>query len=415
MSSESLDQLPKSPAATPAATQPAQPTRNLLRVRHGHSRVSFVELFFDLVFAFAITRLSHTLIEHFTQLGALQTVMLMLVVWFVWIDTTWVTNWLDPDRLPVRFTMLVLMLLSLILATALPRAFESSGLIFAGVYVLCQLGRTLFFIWAVRDHIGMVRNFQRILVWATFVGAIWIVGAFAHDTARLILWLVGLAVELAGPALGFRVPGLGRSTPADWEVEGNHFAERCALFIIIALGETILLTGSIFGELAWTLDTVIAFLFAFLSSILMWWLYFDITAEMGSRAIASSAEPGRLARLAYTYIHLFIVAGIILAAVADELVLHHPTGHTEFGVALSIVGSTLLYLLGNLLFKRAIVGVVSPVFLTGIIALLILLPVSALVSPVVLSGFTVLVMGAIAVWARLMGHRQTRLAASEVP
>ena len=108
--------------------------RDLLRRRvgRGDGKVSFVELFFDLVFVFAVTQLSHALIEHFTFIGAAQTLLLMLAVWWVWIYTTWVTNWLDPERLPVRLALLGLMMLGLILSSAIPKAFESRGLAFVG-------------------------------------------------------------------------------------------------------------------------------------------------------------------------------------------------------------------------------------------------------------------------------------------
>jgi low temperature requirement protein LtrA len=228
-------------------------SRDLLRQRerHDHGKVSFVELFFDLVFVFAVTQLSHSLIEHFTLVGAAHTLLLMLAVWWVWIYTTWVTNSLDPERLPVRLVLLTLMLVGLILSSSIPKAFESRGLAF-GAYVAMQVGRTLFFLWAVKGHPGMVRNFQRILIWLVLAGVFWIAGGIAHHAARFGLWVLALSLEYVSPSLGFRVPGLGRSTTGDWNVEGGHMAERCGLFVIIALGESILVTGATFSGLPWT-------------------------------------------------------------------------------------------------------------------------------------------------------------------
>ena len=105
-----------------------------LRVRHGHSRVTFVELFFDLVFVFAITQLSHGLLEHLTPLGVLQTAILMLALWWAWIDNAWVTNWVDPERAPVRLLLFVLMLLGLVVSASIPKAFEERALAFALAY-----------------------------------------------------------------------------------------------------------------------------------------------------------------------------------------------------------------------------------------------------------------------------------------
>src|SRR5215510_4295539 len=99
----------------------------LLRSRDHRAHVTFVELFFDLVFVFAITQLSHSLLEHFTALGALQTTLLLMAVWWVWIYTSWVTNWLDPEKTPVRLMLFALMLAGLVLSTSIPQAFESKG------------------------------------------------------------------------------------------------------------------------------------------------------------------------------------------------------------------------------------------------------------------------------------------------
>ena len=201
----------------------AVPGRGLLRTRggHEHSKVTFVELFFDLVFVFAVTQLSHSLLEHFTPLGAVQTLLLMLAVWWVWIYTSWVTNWLDPEKLPVRFLLLGIMLAGLVMSASLPMAFESRGIAFATAYVVIQVGRTTFFLWAVKGRPGMVRNFQRILAWLVLAGILWIAGAFAHGPGRLALWAIALGLDYISPSLGFWVPGLGRSSTSDWDVEGD--------------------------------------------------------------------------------------------------------------------------------------------------------------------------------------------------
>ncbi|AXQ31156.1 hypothetical protein D0B54_21845 [Solimonas sp. K1W22B-7] len=375
-------------------------TRHLLRTREGHEsgRVGYIELFFDLVFVFAVTQLSHALIHHFSLAGALQTLVLMLAVWWVWIYTSWVTNWLDPERLPVRLALMVLMLLGLLLSATIPQAFEERGLLFAGAYVAMQVGRTLFFLWAVRGRPGMVANFQRILVWLAASGLLWIGGGLAGHGERLAWWALALALEYAGPSLGFRVPGLGRSSTADWDVAGGHLAERCALFIIIALGESILVTGATVAGMEWNGITLAAFAVSFVGSLTMWWLYFDAAAETGSHTIAHAQDPGRVARLAYTYIHLLPVAGIILSAVADELVLKHPLGHTEPGVAAVILGSTALYLLGTYLFRCAIARRTQQVPLLAVIALLLLGPVATSMPPLALSAAGTLVLLGVAGW-----------------
>jgi low temperature requirement protein LtrA len=371
---------------------------HLLRIRkgHEHARVTFVELFFDLVFVFAVTQLSHALLVHFTPLGAVETLLLMMAVWWVWIFTSWITNWLDPERIPVRLMLFAIMLAGLILSSSIPRAFAELGIVFALAHAAIQIGRTLFMLWAVGGHVSLTVNFRRILAWLCLSGSFWILGGLAQGEMRLALWVVALAIEYAGPSLGFWTPGLGRSTTADWNVEGGHMAERCGLFVIIALGESILVTGATFSNLAWTLPVVLAFLSAFLSSLAMWWIYFNAAAERGTETITSSGDPGRLARLAYTYIHLFIVAGIIVTAVGDEFTLAHPDSHADMKMAAAIVGGPTLYLIGTLLFRRAVTGQLPKIQLAALVPLVVIFLAADLFPPLALSLATTIVLGAVA-------------------
>jgi len=372
-----------------------------LRVRdgHAHHRVTYVELFFDLVFVFAVTQLSHGLLNHLTPLGTLQTALLMMAVWWAWIDTAWVTNWLDPERPAVRLMLFALMLVALVLSASIPKAFEDKAVPFALAYVLMQAGRDLFMLWALNDHDpGNFRNFIRITVWHVCAAMFWIIGCFVDEAARLVVWAIAVGVETVAPVFGFWMPVLGRSSTADWAVEGGHMAERCGLFIIIALGESVLITGATFAELTWTAEHAGAFLVAFVGSVAMWAVYFNIGAERSSRLIASSDDPGRLARSGYTYCHIPIVAGIIVAAVGDELVLHHPGGHTDETMAAAILGGPALYLVGNAIFKRLSAPYFPLSHLVGLGALAVLIPAVTFATPLMLSAGTTAVLIVVAVW-----------------
>lgn len=380
---------------------------DLQRIREGHehNRVTYIELFFDLVFVFAITQLSHSLLEHLTPLGAVQTALLFLAVWWVWIYTCWITNWLEPDRTPVRLMLLVLMLAGLMLSSSLPRAFEDRGLAFAAAYVFMQVGRSLFVMWALRGHNeGNYRNLRRITIWSVGSGVLWIAGGFAGEGERLALWACAMLIDFASPSLGFWTPGLGGSTTADWDVEGAHMAERCALFVIIALGESILVTGATAANLEPSAGVIGAFLAAFVGSVAMWWIYFDAAAERASAQFVSSSDPGRVARLAYTYIHLPLIAGVVVTAVGDELTLAHPHGHMHLGSAAVVLVGPGLYLFGDLLFRRAMTGRLPRAHLGGLLALAVLGPIAMTMTPVVLSSLVsaVLVMVAAAetIWVR---------------
>jgi low temperature requirement protein LtrA len=374
---------------------------NYLRARngHGHHRVTYVELFFDLVFVFAITQLSHGLLAHLTPIGVVQTTILMLGVWWMWIDTTWCTNWLDPEKAPVRLMLFGLMLAGLVLSASIPRAFEERGLAFGLALACFQLGRNIFMLWAVKNYDATnYRNFIRIAWWRGISSALWVAGAFFDSRTRLGVWALALAFDFLAPAVYFWVPRLGRSSTADWKVEGGHFSERCALFIIIALGESILITGATFAKMAWTGAHVGAFLVAFAGSVAMWAVYFNIGAERSSRRFSSSEDPGRIARSGYTYLHIPIVAGIIVTAVGDELVLHHPDGHTGLAAAAAILGGPALYLAGNALFKRLSATYLPLSHLVGLGLLAILVPVAPFVSPLILASCATLVLIVVPVW-----------------
>jgi low temperature requirement protein LtrA len=366
------------------------------------TRVTNAELFFDLVFVYAVTQLSHTLLGNFTPLGMVENTMLFLAVWWSWVYTTRVTNWLDPDQTPVRILLFLLMLGGLVLSTSIPTAFGARGLWFAIAYAAMQVGRTLFWLLATPAERTLVRhNAIRILVWLCASAVFWLLGGFAEGQARLWLWIVALAIEYVSPAVRFWTPGLGFSSVQAWAVEGNHMAERCAGFIIIALGEAVVVNAATFADLAWTHENVTAFASAFLSSIAMWWIYFHKGAEAGSEMISKSAESGRVARLAYTYLHMPIVGGIILTAVADEVVLKHPAGHSDLRTVFCAVGGPLLFLLGTILFKHAIRNFFQLSHIAGIASFLVVGLFATDMSPLVLSIATTALLIVVAIWESL--------------
>jgi low temperature requirement protein LtrA len=368
-------------------------------VPNQHSRVTYAELFFDLVFVFAVTQVSHTLLGRFTPLGAFQTTLLFLAVWWVWVYTSWITNWLDPERTPVRILLFALMLGGLVLSTSIPKAFESRGLWFAIAYAAMQVGKTVFLWVSTPPSRPLARlNAVRITAWLSMSAIFWIVGGFEQGHQRLLLWAIALGIEYISPAARFWIPKYGATAVADWAVEGGHMAERCAGFIIIALGESIVVTGATFADLPWTTETVSAFASAFIGALAMWWIYFHKGAEAGSELISRSSEPGRLARLAYTYLHMPIVAGIILSAVADQLVLTHPAEHSDPKTVLSATGGPLLFLIGTILFKHTIRGWLQLSHGAGIIALAILAWFASDFSPLMLSILTTAIMIMVATW-----------------
>ncbi|GAA0215068.1 low temperature requirement protein LtrA [Brevundimonas nasdae] len=372
------------------------------RVKGEHARVGFVELFFDLVFVFAITQVSHGLLAHLTPLGAVQAAMLLAAVWWAWIFTSWMTNWLDPETVPVQAALFVLMGIGLVMSASLPHAFQETGLSFALAFVGIQVGRTAFMVWAMRADEGLRRNAVRILIWLTASAVLWIAGGLAAPEQRLWFWLAALAVEYASPALYFFVPVLGRSRTEDWTIEGGHMAERVGLFVIICLGETLLVSGATFGELDWSSAKVwAAFISAILSTVAMWRLFFSQAHESASEAIMHASDPGRVARRAYTYSPILVIAGIIVVAVSDELVLAHPSGHVSMATALTLLGGPILFLLGTAVAGWAIWRHVNWTRLVGCAVLATGWLVVPWTTPLTLSIATTIVLMAIGVWESL--------------
>ncbi|SFA71302.1 Low temperature requirement protein LtrA [Collimonas sp. OK607] len=362
---------------------------NLLRARDGHeAKVLPVELFFDLVYVFAVTQLSHHLLENLTPLGAFQTLVLWFAVWLVWQYTCWVTNWFDPDTMPIRLLLFAIMLVSLVMSAVLPDAFGERGLIFAVCYATMQIGRTLFVVCHLGSHHALSKNFQRMLGWLCISGVFWIAGGLSAGNYRLCFWMLAVACEYVSPMFGLWLPGMGRSRTQEWTIEGGHMAERCQLFVIVALGESILVTGATIGHMAnWNAPTLIAFLVAFLGSLAMWWIYFDTSSQAGTEAIVHSKDPGRIGAY-FHYTHVIIVAGVIITAVGNELAIADPAGHIDTKSLAVLIGGPMVYLFGNGIYKTVVYHRFPFSHVIGLMALALLIPLAYFTDQLMVSGLT---------------------------
>src|SRR3954454_9198409 len=171
-------------------------------VPNQHSRVTYAELFFDLVFVYAVTQISHSLLADFTPLGAVHVTLLFLAVWWVWVYTSWITNWLDPEKTPVRLLLFSLTLGGLVLSTSIPAAFDGRGLWFAIAYAAMQVGKTIFLWLSTSPSQSAVRmNAIRITAWLAMSALFWIVGGVATGPLRLGLWAFALCIEYISPAV----------------------------------------------------------------------------------------------------------------------------------------------------------------------------------------------------------------------
>ena len=342
--------------------------RRFRRTPGDEQRATTLELFYDLVFVFAITQVSHLLLDHLTLEGAGQAALALLVVWWAWNYTTWVTNELDPESISVRVLLIAMMLGSLLLAVAIPKAFGEHGLLFAGSYVAIQVGRHAFVTFVASDRGVERQRSARVLIWLVAAGILWLAGGFADGEARTMLWLGALLVDYSAPLLSYWLPRRVPLARGTWELQASYFAERFQLFVIIALGESIVITGATTADLELDGPRLAAFALAFLTTAALWWLYFDYVARIAERRLSLAENRERLARDGYTYLHALMVAGVIVAAVGDELVIAHPTDVLPGEEVAAVVAGPALYLLAHVLFRLRMAGSLSRKRLAGAVA-----------------------------------------------
>jgi low temperature requirement protein LtrA len=242
---------------------------------------------------------------------------------------------------------------------------------------------------------------------------LWLAGAMLDGDQRLALWMPALALELAAPAAGYWLPRRGRAATIDYDIEGGHFAERCQLFVIIALGETIVVTGATASGAGLTPTVVVCLVLAFVQTAALWWRYFGATAEQARLTLSTCEDPGRLARDAYTYLHLPIVAGIIATAVGTDLLIAEPHDSLH-GVGLAMMlGGPALFLAGETMFGRRMTGTtdVSRVAVAGCLVLLV--PIGGQVSALLLTVAVGALLTALVLWELRAPRRSRRRAPSD--
>ncbi|KAI9241369.1 MAG: putative transmembrane protein [Podila humilis] len=337
-------------------------------------KVTNMELFFDLVYVYAISAISETMVDELSWVVILEMLVITLAIWWSWVFTAWLTNWFNPDSYLVRLLLLFLMLASLILSAVIPRTFQDQSLVFGLTYAVLQLARSSTATLVLHGH-KLQKVFVRMLTWQTVAAVFWIVGGAIGGTTRNIIWAVAVVIEYSGPMAGFYTPGCGKSLSTDWEIHGGHLAERCSLFIIIALGESIVVTGESFKDVLHEPAGIAMFIVSFLGAAAMWWIYFHSASNEAIEYVESSDDPGAMGRMAYTYIHFVMVLGIIWCAVADRLSIDDPYHLKDMVDVLIIIGGPCLFVLGHALFRRSFAPRFPKAHLTAIVAMLCVTPI----------------------------------------
>jgi low temperature requirement protein LtrA len=333
--------------------------------------VTPLELFFDLVYVFAIGQLSHHLLEHVDLRTGAETVIMGLAVVYAWYMTAWGANWLDPDRLPVRVLLVGLMFASLLMSVAIPDAFDGRAWLFVSGYLLLQVGRSAFLIVALRGR-ALGEHFVNDLVWELLTGVLWVAGAVAEGDARLVLWGLAVVATHGGAWALHWLPGRGRAIDLrHTEIAGGHLIERFRLFFIIALGETVLTMGTAFADEPFELERLLALVIGFTGTVAFWWCYFQRAEGIGVE-LAEAAEDAGAVGWWGTWTLTLIVLALIGIAVGDELAIAHPGDDATLGFTILTFGGPAVFLLAQIFFLREALGHVPRSRVLGLAALAIL-------------------------------------------
>jgi low temperature requirement protein LtrA len=347
-------------------------------IRREGERVTPLELFFDLVFVLAITQCTGLMSHDQTWSGLVQGLLILAVLWWAWVGYAWLTSVIDPEALAIRGVIFVAMAALLIVAICVQEAFDNLALAFAlaiGVFRTAHIA--LFMLaGAEADDDDLRRSVIGLAVSTAIAVGILALASFFDGLAQGALWALAIFLDMAGPYF-FGSEG--------WKLVPGHFAERHGLIVLIALGESIVAIGvGASGTLDLGIGTA-AVLGVFLAAAL-WWTYFDVVALISARRLGE-AEPGRtqneLARDSYSYIHLLLVAGIVLAAFGMKVTIGHHAEHLDSVPAFALLGGLAVYLLGLVAFRYRHVHTLNRHRLGLAIVLLLLVPVATAVPALV--------------------------------
>ncbi|MBM0276028.1 low temperature requirement protein A [Micromonospora tarensis] len=372
----------------------------LLRKPGQPERPNLLELFFDLVFVFALNRVSHRLVEDLSEARAVlleagETLLLLLAFLLLWFVTAWVTDIYDTQAPQLQGLVYVAMLGAITMAVTVPRAFGDGSLVFAGSYVAVHLVRGLVIVPSLRGHQAQ-RRAAGVLLWFSLSAVPWIAGAILPDPARGLLWALAIAIDGTALLLLYPAPWT-LATPQQWPVSAEYISERYRQFFIIALGELILTTGSAYSDTSFREPgAVAAFAVSFATTVLLFRVYLFKAGQLLPEALAAAAEPARLIREAFTA-HVLMVTGTVAVAVGYELVIERPFGPTDVAWTVAILGGPLLFLIGRALVEHAVFARVSRSRVIGALVLAGISPAMLLLPPLAVAVVAVLVLAGIAI------------------
>jgi low temperature requirement protein LtrA len=380
----------------------AHRTRLTASLREGE-RVRPLELFFDLVFVLAITQCTALMVAR-PSWGRLAEAMLVLaLLWWAWTGYAWLTSVVDPEEGAVRIALIAAMAALLLVALAVPDAFEDLGLEFAVAYTVVRAAHIALFLLASRDNRGLRSSVLGLSAGTAAACVLLIVGALLDTGPQVALWTLALALDMGEPYF---------ASAESWRLVPGHFAERHGQIVIVALGETIVALG-VGSEVGLTLGVGAAAVLGIVLVSELWWIYFDVVAIANVRRLVNAPtgqEQNALARDVYSYLHFPLVAGIVIAAFGLHETLAHVEEPLEGAAAFALAGGVAIYLLGHVAVRLRGAHTMNwrRLILAGV--MLALVPVAEeLASLAILAVVTALLAGLIAIETRSYGEGRTHV------
>jgi low temperature requirement protein LtrA len=367
-----------------ASTEPIA----VAEARESAERVSApVELLWDLVFVFAVTQVTTLLGSHLSWAGFGRSMLVLALIWWAWSAFVWAANAQDPDAAVLRGVLLLATVLIFIAGLALPEAFGREGTLFAVTYAGVRLLHLALYVDASRRGNASLAAIAGFGTTVAIGMGLLVGGSFAHGSARVALWALAAAIDYAGPAwlTRERLRGLQRVAVA-------HFTERYSLFIIICLGESIVAVGLGASRRPLDAQLILAVSLALLVTVGLWWTYFDRLARTAAERLRAHTDPVLAASDAYSYLHLVLVAGIIVFAVGAKSAATHAGSPLSSGARLALCGGVALYLAGHAAFGLRITGAVGYAKLCAAGACMLLFAVTGGLAAWAIAGILALVL-----------------------
>ncbi len=366
-------------------------------------QVTPLELFFDLVFVLAITQCTALMYHRPSWPGLGQGLLVLGMLWWAWVGYAWLTSVIDPEEGPVRLVMFGAMAALLIVSICVPEAFAGLALAFALVYGVVRVAHIALFMLASPEDDALRHSVLGLAASTAIAVGVLATASLFDGLAQGALWVLALGLDMGGPYL---------FGSAGWKLSPAHFAERHGLIVIIALGESIVAIGvGAAGHL--DLGIAVAAVLGVAVTAAMWWTYFDIVAIVSRRRLIE-AEPGRLqnemARDSYSYIHLIMVAGVVLAALGLKKTIGHFDDRLATVPAFALLGGVAIYLLGLVAFRYRHIGSLNRQRLGVALLLLILVPLATEIPALAAVAIAnALLWPMIAYETRLYGDRRYRV------